>query len=272
MANIKRTFGFFFIITAILGIILSIGGIIFVWQARQSTTQKSQQTLQLLQDTLDATQQGLILASDSLDNAARSAQIIQNSILAGSEGLTSTVTILDSAAVMLQNDLPQTIRATQAALASGQNSAALIDNTLKLIASIPFYTGPAYSPENTLGNALAQVSMSLEPLPQTFDNLSDNLQVASASLQTLQSDSAQIAVQIGDLSANLTEAKTILKDYQTNLAQLQTEMDALKSSLPRAITNGAWALTFIFLWIGITQIGLLAQGLDWTYKENTPAI
>lgn len=271
MANLKRTLGLFFIIVAALGIVLSIGGIVFVWQARHSVTQKSQQTLQLLQDTLNATQQGLALASNSLDNAAQSAQIIQNSILASNEGFTSTVKILDSAATMLSTDLPQTIYATQTALANGQNSAALIDNTLKLIASIPFYTGPAYTPQNTLGNALAQISISLEPLPQTFDTLSDNMQVASASLQVLQSDSAQIAAQIGELSTNLTQAKAIVKDYQTNLARLQTEIDALQSGLPRAITNGAWALTLIILWIGITQIGLLAQGLDWARKENAPA-
>lgn len=271
MKHLKRTIGWIFIALACAGILLSLAGVIFIWQARANITQKSLQTLQLLEDTLNATQQGLTLASSSLNNAAQSAQIIQNSILASGEGFTSTVDILNSATTLLNTDLPQTIRATQDALANGQSSAALIDNTLKLIASIPFYTGPAYTPENTLGNALAQISLSLDPLPQTFDTLSDNMQVASASLQVLQGDSVQIAEQIGELSTNLTEAQTILSNYQTSLTQLKTQLHDIKTDLPRAITNGAWALTLIILWIGITQIGLLTQGLDWTRKENTPA-
>ncbi|GAB4496863.1 MAG: hypothetical protein OHK0052_07450 [Anaerolineales bacterium] len=271
MKHFKRTIGWIFILIACAGILLSIAGVIFIWQARQNITQKSLQTLQLMEDTLNATQQGLTLASSSLDNAAESAQIIQNSILASGEGFTSTVEILNATATMLNTDLPQTIRTTQTALANGQNSAALIDNTLKLIASIPFYTGPAYSPENTLSSALAQISLTLDPLPQTFDALSDNMQVASASLQVLQTDTAQIAIQIGELSTNLTEAQTILSDYQANLTQIQTEISTLKTSLPRAITNGAWVLTLIILWIGNTQIGLLTQGFDWAHQENTPA-
>ena len=62
----KRFFGISFILFAIMGILISIGGIYGIWQVKGITHQKFVETSQIVDDVLLATYQGLASADDML--------------------------------------------------------------------------------------------------------------------------------------------------------------------------------------------------------------
>jgi hypothetical protein len=64
----------------------------------------------------------------------------------------------------------------------------------------------------------------------------------------------------------------VLVQYQGVLGSLQARVNSIKASLPGVITATAWALTILFVWLGITQIGLLTQGLERLQTERTLSI
>jgi len=62
----KRFFGISFILFAIMGILISLGGIYGIWQVKGITHQKFVETSQIVDDVLLATYQGLTSADDML--------------------------------------------------------------------------------------------------------------------------------------------------------------------------------------------------------------
>ncbi len=81
------------------------------------------------------------------------------------ETLISVSDSLDTSAVLLGDDLRQTIMETQTALSSASTSAKIIDNTLVFLASVPFI-GVEYQPDVPLHTSLEQVAANLDDIPE----------------------------------------------------------------------------------------------------------
>jgi len=262
MRNITYIIGITVIIAAIAGLVICIGGIVGVWMAREPLATSLTNTFDLLGTTLKATSDGLTVADQSLSQAANSVTALENTIRTMGKAVRDSVPLVESLSILIGKDLPDAILATQSALTSAQSSAKSVDSTLTLLTAFPFLPIEPYAPEVPLTDALGEVSASLDPIPQTFVAMEDSLKTSQGNLKLLSAQVAVIANNVGELKTNLADAREVLAQYQAILATLGGQIDAALAILPRLMNLMAWLLTVIFVWLGLTQVGLLYQGLE----------
>lgn len=258
----RRFFGLILAIFSAIGLLLFILGIFAVWKYKPPAEELLNSGLELLDTTLSATREGLTLADQSLDTASASMETLETTVDALSLLISNTVPLADSMSLMMGEELPGTIRATQLSLDSAQSSAKIIDNVLTIVSSIPFFPGDPYNPAVPLNVSLRQVSESLDPLPSAFQDMESNLEATSDNLEIMEAEIALIARDINKISKSLEESQKVIAQYQQVTSVLQSKLKSVQKHLSNGMDIAAWVFTVVLVWLAITQVGLLAQGLE----------
>ncbi len=254
--------GIAMIVAAILGLLLSVVGLIGAITIRKPLVENLTNTLELFDDTLTATADGLSVVYQSLDQASMNVSTLEDTLQASGRAIQDTTPMFDTLTKMVQDDLPATITATQTSLTSAQTSAALIENALMTITSLPLIPGGPYNPKTPLNQALGQVSDSLTPLIDSFDSLEDSLKVSKGNLILMQAEINIMAMHIGQIQDQLDNAQSVIEQYQSVVSRLQEQVNFARESLPRWVNVLSLFAVLFFIWLAITQIGLLTQGLE----------
>ena len=260
------------IVAAVLGLVISAAGFIGALAIRKPLVESLTSTLDLLDDALTATADGLTVAKQSLDKATSEVSTLETTLQSSGKAIQDTTPIFDTLTTMVQKDLPTTIAATQTSLASAQASAVLIENALKLLTSLPLMPVEPYNPEVPLGEALGQVSDSLDPLVESFASLEEGLRTSRGNLVMMQAEVAIMSRHIGQLREPLDNAQSVIDQYQAVVSRLQERVTSSRESLPQWVNLAMISIAIVFLWLAITQIGLLTQGLERIHpspKEKT---
>ena len=258
----RQIIGYALLAAAVIGILFSIFGLITVWRMRGPILTSLTDTLNLLDSTLQATAEGLVIAEDSLDQITAAVNSLEDTILATGRTIEDTTELVDTLAGFFGDELPDTITATQTSLLSAQSSARVIDSTLRALTNIPILPVPLYNPPVPLQDSLQGVSDSLDPLQSTFESLEASLRSSRGNLILIEAEFDIIARQIRAINASLSDARSVISDYQEVVADLQARLDAAQQGLPGWISTLTWFITFLFVWLAVTQVGLFVQGLE----------
>jgi len=259
---ISRIIGFALSIAAAVGLLFSAFGLIYVWRIRAPLSENVLGTLELIDASLQVTSNGLELTKQTLDNASLNVSSLEDTVSTTGRTIQQSTSMVDSLSNLLSDKLPQTIYATQASLLAAQSSARLIEQALTVITSIPLIPGNPYKPPVPLDVALARVSASLDPLPQSFEQMSGSLRATRGNLIVIQAQFKIIARHVKEINDNLSEARSIITDYQEVITELQQRLALLEPKVPQWISLITWFLSFGFVWLGVTQLGLLLFGLE----------
>jgi uncharacterized phage infection (PIP) family protein YhgE len=107
---------------------------------------------------------------------------------------------------------------------------------------------------------LGELSGNLEGIPESFKDVSRNLDKAAVDLQSLQSN-------LEDISGNVDSLSTNLKAYKGKLAESRVSLDSLKGLLDKAneslmptVTVIFVVLTLIFFCLLMTQVVVIDEG------------
>jgi hypothetical protein len=263
--SVKRPLGIVLILVGVIGIILGGVGIYQIWQAKTGLESGLQQTIDTAQQTIIVTRAALTTAVGSLDTVGTNLTNVNNTLLTVAQSLNDAVPVLDSFATLMQEELPTTLEATQAALETAEASAQLLDSVMRAITSIPFYPGESYNPPVPLDVSVQNVATSLEPLPASLIKLGGELESNQENFSEIETDLIALSVTLTELSTPLGEAKTTLTEYQTLLTTVETQLEGLEDRLPGIINTGVWFLSILIFWLIFTQVGLIIQGL--TFME-----
>ncbi len=262
----KRLFssliGSVLIFSATLGLALSLIGLVFTWMYTPRLTEALQAQLELAASVMDMTAQGLEVASQTLDATRLTIQTLDETVQTFSRSITDTLPLLDTIGAVVGEDLPDTIRSTQTSLDSAQQSARVIDGVLRTLTAIPFFPGDPYAPEVPLHIALNNVSISLDGLPRSFQEMQDNLAKSSANLATAQTDIQKVRREVVQVKRNLEGAQEILRQYRQTALTLRTQLENLRLGLPNLMRWATLFLSLFWIWLATAQLGLLTQGLD----------
>jgi hypothetical protein len=194
----RRIIGMTFIVAAIIGLIFSLAGVIFVWAVKEPITQNLVSTIDLIETTLEATGSGLMVADDTLTQAMADLGILEDTIQTASKSLEDSVPMVEMLSNLTSGSLPEAIEATQTGLNTAQDAARSIESTLRLITSIPFLPIESYAPDVSFTDALEDVATSLEPIPDALLTMEDTLNTTKGNL-------VLIAAQVRIISRNIGE-------------------------------------------------------------------
>jgi methyl-accepting chemotaxis protein len=264
MKTTGRSFiGIFLVAMAILGMFIGLAGIAGAWVANGALKTSLGDTLALLDTTLQASADGLALADRLLGQAEISLGGAAGALQATGKSIQEIAPVIDSLAQVAAKDVPNTITKAQQALQSAQASAQIVDTTLSLLTSIPFLPVTRYSPQVPLADSLQEISTSLGPISKSLAALEGPIKNSGSNLAVMQARVGEIAAAMKEINASLEEARKLVARYQGVVATLQPQLGQARSNLPATIDLVSVLLTLFFLWLGLAQIGLLIQGLQW---------
>lgn len=270
----RRIIGMTFIVAAIIGLIFSLAGVIFVWAVKEPITQNLVSTIDLIETTLEATSSGLMVADDTLTQAMADLGILEDTIQTASKSLEDSVPMLEMLSNLTSGSLPEAIEATQTGLNTAQDAARSIESTLRLITSIPFLPIERYAPDVSFTDALEDVATSLEPIPDALLTMEDTLNTTKGNLVLIAAQVRIISRNIGELRNSLYQMQLIIDQYQDVITTLEDRVETFRVNLSTIINVAAVLFTIIFIWLGIAQLGLLTQGLervDWPARQEDKA-
>jgi hypothetical protein len=257
-----RLIGYILIVGAILGLILSIAGLITVPTVEQQATDRALAGLDLLDRALLATAEGLSIADEALQDASDIAASLQTTTLGASQAVSDTIPLVNSVAALAGKDLPNSITAAQQALGAAESSAKVIDDTLSVLATLARLGGVEYQPSVPLHTSIAQVSDSLDSFSTSFSGMENGLITSAENLAHIESDITKMADSIGQIDANLTSTQSLIGQYQDVVADLQAESATIRERLPKWLQLLKWGAWLTLIWLAIAQLGLLSQGLE----------
>lgn len=258
--NGKKRLGIVFLIAAIAGALVSIYGIVQVWRARPAAERTARDTLDVTLQTLEATEAGLRVIDDLITTTSEDLVLLETTIQTLTLTIEDTGQVLDSLTTLTGSDLPATITATQTSLASAQTSAALIDDILGALTSIPLLRLGVYQPEVPLSSALGEISTSLDPLQPSLQTISASLDSTSANLDTLESDLAIVTQTTREINAALDGAGEVIGEYQEVTADLVARVERMQRVAAVNIRSIVWILTLLLLALLFPQFALAERG------------
>ncbi len=157
----SRLTGVIFVIGAVFGLIISVGGLFVLWSTRQEVIRQVTGTARLFGDALTATHDTVDVVSNSLDQAATDLNSVHQMILDVSSTLDQSSGLISSTGDLIGTNMVDFITNTQTSLVSVQNSAKAVDSILTKITSVPLvggYLGNGYNPDLPLQDSVAKVN------------------------------------------------------------------------------------------------------------------
>jgi hypothetical protein len=259
---LKRLIGILLIAGAIVGLLFSVGGLVAFWQYKSNLENALVAGVELVGEILGTTSQALVVTKDSVGSAVDSIGALQSTLETTARTMETTQPMLVEIERLMDETLPNTVRATQESLTTAQESAQVIDGVLTALSRIPL-VGIPYNPDVPLHEALGGVVEEIEPLPESFANMAGSLTNTSDEVAVLQSDLEVMAQSIGSIQENVSQYEAVLESYLSSVQNIQNQLDAMVDNVPKLVNMMGWGLTIFLIWMAIAQIGLFTQGVEW---------
>jgi methyl-accepting chemotaxis protein len=258
----RRITGYALILASIAGLLFSLAGIIGIWGVQRNLRESLMETLDLLDVTLVTTTQGLTVVNDSLIKASTDVRALSATLQTTGRAISDTNPIIVEVSELVSDELPDAVLKTQIALTSAQASARLIERTLTIISNLPLLPIEAYNPPVPLEVALGEVVTSLDPIPESLSAMETNLNTSRGNLILIEAEFNIMARHIDDINTSVADARTVIHQYKGVVSTLQEQITSLQTNLPTWLNTAAWFITVGLVWLGLTQLGLLAQGFE----------
>jgi methyl-accepting chemotaxis protein len=258
----RRITGYALILASIAGLLFSLAGIIGIWGVQRNLRESLMETLDLLDITLVTTTQGLTVVNDSLIKASTDVRALSATLQTTGRAISDTNPIIVEVSELVSDELPDAVLKTQIALTSAQASARLIERTLTIISNLPLLPIEAYNPPVPLEVALGEVVTSLDPIPESLSAMETNLNTSRGNLILIEAEFNIMARHIDDINTSVADARTVIHQYKGVVSTLQEQITSLQTNLPTWLNTAAWFITVGLVWLGLTQLGLLAQGFE----------
>jgi methyl-accepting chemotaxis protein len=250
------------IIAGILGLVLSIGGLLVLPRLERQVETVAFEQLEIFDRALAAMMDGLTTAQTSLGQAEEALNSLEGVTSDVGQAISDTAPVLDAATEVVGEQLPETIESTQETLTSVATSAKIVDDILAGLSTIPLLGLDRYNPEVPLHQGFQEISDGLDGIPELLLKAGEGLNAGAASLEDVEEGFAAMGQSIGEAGTSLASAQSVLDDYQGIVGDLQETLSSVGESLPGWLRTLRWSLTLVLIWLGVAQIGLMTQGAD----------
>jgi len=279
----KRVLGIIFILIAIVGVLLSIGGIIISQRAIDGIGVSLDQTLELTADTLDNVQATLLLTKTTVEQVGDSLDTVGQTALNVSTTLSSTQPLLAQVTQVATGDVPDSLDSVQAAIPNVAEAAGAIDDTLRILNSfkvdrkifgipINFDLGIDYQPGEPLDETVLVLATSLDGIPDELRSMKSNLEIANENLAVIGQNLEVIAGDMDQINATVAEIDPLLDEYIRLTTETSDLLRLTQSQIDGQLELAQLALMGLFIWLGINQIVPFYLGLTLLKGEAATAM
>ncbi len=264
--TLYRITGVALIIATVLGLAVSLTGLVGLWRVQPKVTAQLQDSVDLLQRSAQATAELLVVVDGSLEQVEKNVVLMKSAVDNVAASLDGTAAVTRTVGTTVGTDLVKVIRDTQNSLLAVGAGARLVDDTLAVVSAFPLI-GARYKPEQPLQTSIQDVSASLEPMPASLLNVQKGFENTAVSFESLKGNVSELGKSVEGIEASLNSAQGVVAQYQSIVSDTQKQLDELHAALPGGVRAVTWVLTGLLLWLFIAQAGLLTQGLELLRRE-----
>jgi len=280
MKVIRRILGVFVMIAGILGLGLSVAGLVVVWVAKPTVTAYANTTIDTLSESVTTSQNVMEISGQALGATVESLDALSSMLSTTAATVDDTTPVLNEINTIMSDTLPSTLEATTASLYTAQDAAQVLESTIKsldafrfllsatpLLGNLVDQPGVSYNPEKPLADTLGELAANLEGLPDTFINMSVNLASADDNLGSIRENLTTMSDSVGLISSSLSEYEKMVIQSQSSMDNLTSILANIQSNLATILNGVAIVLTLLFLWLLAAQVVILSQG--WELYQGT---
>lgn len=280
MKALRRILGALVMIAGILGIILSLAGVVSVWVVKPNVTNYVEITIQTIETSVITSQKALQVTGQALGATVVSVDALSTMLSTTAVSVEETQPVLDQLNVMMGETMPSSMESASDSLKTAQQAAVVLESAIKslenfraamsatpLLSSLVEQPKQTYNPEVPLADSLGELATTLESLPATFTEMSANLDKADDNLITIQSNLVTMSDSVGQISKSLSEYQAMITQSQSSMENLISILTNIRNNLTSILNGVAMAFSLFFLWLLVAQVVILTQG--WELYQGT---
>jgi uncharacterized phage infection (PIP) family protein YhgE len=275
MKHLRRLLGLFVIVAGVIGLLISLTGLVGVWVLKPRITAALTTTVDLLLSSVGTSQQALTSAEVALEAGITSVEELADMLANTSTTLADTQPVITQLTDVMGEQLPETMQAATDSLKTTESIAESLEGVIKsfqtfrnLLANIPL-VGTAippqddtYDPDKTLADSLGELSDSIAGIPAIFSDISTDIDQASGNLDLIKGNLDTMSESVGLISDSLTDYKGMIADSKATMSELESMLADLQHNLKTIITISVIGMWLFFLWLLAAQVVLLSQGWE----------
>lgn len=280
MKALRRILGALVMIAGILGIILSLAGVVSVWVVKPNVTNYVEITIQTIETSVITSQKALQVTGQALGATVVSVDALSTMLSTTAVSVEETQPVLDQLNVMMGETMPSSMESASDSLKTAQQAAVVLESAIKslenfraamsatpLLSSLVEQPKQTYNPEVPLADSLGELATTLESLPATFTEMSADLDKADDNLVTIQSNLVTMSDSVGLISKSLSEYQAMITQSQSSMENLISILTNINNNLTSILNGVAMAFSLFFLWLLVAQVVILTQG--WELYQGT---
>jgi chromosome segregation ATPase len=275
MRTLRRLIGTLVMIAGVIGLALSLAGLVGLMVVRPRIAASAESVLTTLSDSMNASQEAMVLTGDALVGAVDSVDALSSTLAATAESVKNTQPVITQVNTMMGEQLPATLEAATDSLATAGEAARSLESTIKsldtfraVMGAVPLLNAfvPAdtqnYNPKKPLADSLGELSSSLEDMPASFEDMAANIDKADDNLTLIQTNLTVMADSVAVISTSLQEYERMVSQSETSMGALKTMLDSTRANLDRIMTITTLVLALFFFWLLATQAVIFSQGWE----------
>jgi methyl-accepting chemotaxis protein len=256
----RRLAGYALIVTAALGVVLSIGGLIALLTLSTVLRSWLDGQLALVSQALEASADGLAVADQAVADSQAAIGSLQTTLGGVTTTISDTLPAIDSTTSLVGVQLPGTVDATIIALNSAQEAADAADRILRTLSTFGLLGRDRYDPAVPLGESVGGIATSIATVNEDLERIADDLRTTRGNLETLNGDLAEMNTAVGAIGNSVGETRAVLASYQAIIDDLQGQIAGLREALPQWLTIFTLIAVLFLIWLFFAQIALWLQG------------
>ncbi|MAU01723.1 MAG: hypothetical protein CL608_31680 [Anaerolineaceae bacterium] len=269
----RKIAGLVLLIIGLLGVLLSIGGIVYSGRAVDAVVKVLDDTLGLTGGSLATVEDTLALARGTIGDVNESLVTVQVTADSLAKTIADTQPLLDEVAEITGEDAPNSIESVQEAIPAVAEVAGVIDDTLITLNSfkieeeilgfeLNYDLGVNYAPTVPFDETVSGLGTSLDGFPDRLRELEPSLAAANQNLGMVSENIYAVSDDLAVINGRVAEVDPLLGDYIGIVQDINSTIGTTQSTVQAQAGNVKLALQVIFAWLGFLQFSLLYLGWD----------
>lgn len=269
----RRVLGIFLLAIGMIGIALSVAGVIIGRQLVDAIGTGIQSNLQLTSRSLDAVAETLLLAKTTIRDVNNGLETVGTTTTDLGRTINETRPLIDQVNRIASGDVPDSLEAVQTAIPNMVEVAGIIDDTLTTLnnfridesilgLSIQYDLGIDYDPDVPFDDSVSAMGESLEGLPETLRSLQIYMNVTNNNLQTISQGLNQVARDLDTINGRIAAVDPLIDEYIRIVNETQDNTRLIRAQLDQQIRMARLIITLLMVWLGLAQAAPLYLGWE----------
>jgi uncharacterized phage infection (PIP) family protein YhgE len=267
-------------LAGLLGLVLSLAGLVGIWMAKPTVSAVANSTISTLNTSINTSTEVMEITGQALGATVDSVNALSTMLGTTAVSVQDTQPALDQLNTFLGDKLPATLTSASDSLKTAQQAAVVLDSTIKslenfrtvlsaapLVGAFVDQPAQAYNPEKPLADSLGEVAANLEGLPALFSEMAASLDKADNNLVNVQSNLTTMSSSVKLISSSLSEYEAMVNQSKTSMGNLTAMLTNVQKNLDSILNGIALTFTLFFLWLLAAQVVILSQG--WELYQGT---